>query len=95
MAFQALINLHSDQLRVSGVLNFNTITMVWKDSLPLLARISHLRFDLSGVTFCNSAAFALLVEWKRWARENQKDISFENIPLQLQSILNVCGIAKF
>ena len=81
------------RLIVSGDLNFLTVPIVWEHSLPLLSTSQELNFDLEKITFSNSAALALLIEWIKYAKKNQKKIQFHHIPPQLTSIINAAGVS--
>lgn len=82
-------------LMVSGNLNFLTVPEVWQLSLPLLRDLKELRFDLEKVNSSDSAGLALLVEWMKYAKENQKKISFYHIPSQLDAIIKAAGVGMF
>lgn len=86
--------LTDDCLTVSGELNFATVVHLWNESLPLLAKHQVLQIDLSRVTSANSAALALLLEWLKYARDEKKTITFQNMPPQIQSIASMAGIDK-
>lgn len=79
---------------VSGELNFTTVAKLWKESLPRLSGYSALNFDLAKVTSSNSAGAALLLEWLKYAKQENKPIQFNNIPAHLSSILSVSGISN-
>lgn len=94
MTSYAEITENNGCLLVSGNLDFSTVTKLWDASSVLLSQASSLKFDLSKVSFVNSAGLALLLEWQRYARKHNKPISFSNMPLQLSSIAAVAGIQK-
>lgn len=48
--------------------------------------------DLEGVERADSAGVALLVKWQRDARQQQRTISFQNIPPQMLAIARVSGV---
>ncbi len=79
---------------VSGELNFTTVPKLWKDSLPRLSGYSILNFDLAKVTSSDSAGVALLLEWLKYAKQENKPIQFTNIPAHLSSILSVSGVTQ-
>ncbi len=93
MSKAAIIADEKGQLIVSGELNFATIVGLWKQSLPLLTNRSPIDIDLSQVTLSNSAGIALLIEWLKYAKQNNKAITFHGISAQLQSIAAVAGVA--
>ncbi len=80
------------RLTVSGELNFETVTTLWKQSLLFLAKYPVIHIDLSKVTTSNSAGLALLVEWLKYGKREKKTIHFSGIPLQLQSIAEVANV---
>jgi phospholipid transport system transporter-binding protein len=89
-----MIEYKKDFFVISGELNFTTAVKLWDESLALMAKVSQLNFDFTAVTNSNSAGIALLLEWVKYAKLQQKSIRFNNIPKQLQSIITVSGIAK-
>jgi phospholipid transport system transporter-binding protein len=91
---QASIHCEKDRLQVAGEINFVTAVSLWQESLPLLAKSNELIFNFSQVTTSNSAALALLLEWLKYAKQNNKSISFEQLPEQLVSIAKVAGLTN-
>lgn len=79
-------------LMVSGTLNFQTIVALWKQSLPLLAKHASININLSQVTTSNSAGLALLIEWLKYGKRENKTVTFSNVPTQIQAIASVAGI---
>jgi phospholipid transport system transporter-binding protein len=88
----ATLQLQQNKLCVIGALNFVTVVKLWRESLPTLAPLSALQFDLAQVTSSNSAGVSLLLEWVKYAKQSGKTIEFKNIPAQLLSIIKVSGI---
>lgn len=91
---KALATLRGEhnQLIVSGVLNFETVMAVWKQSIVLLANYAHVDINLANVTAANSASLALLVEWLKYGKQENKKITFSGMPSALQSIAKVVGL---
>ncbi len=83
---------NNGKLILSGELNFETIVALWKQSLPLLAKHSQIEIDLSKVTASNSGGLALLLEWLKLGKRENKTIRFSGMPDQLKSIAHVAGI---
>jgi phospholipid transport system transporter-binding protein len=81
-------------LLVSGELNFDTVSDLLNNSLPLLAKHPQLFIDLSQVTTVNSASLALLLEWLKYAKRNNKPIIFKGISTQLRSIADIAGVTE-
>lgn len=86
------IDGEGNQFFVSGDLNFSTVEKLWKESLPLLAPLSELTFDLSKVTSANSAGITLLIEWFKYAQREKKSISFINLPASMMSLAVIAGV---
>jgi len=92
MKAAATIIDEKNRLVVSGELNFETIVALWKQSLPLLARYPRIDIDLSKVTASNSAGLALLLEWLKYGKRQNKVVTFSEMPAQLRSIASVAGV---
>lgn len=58
----------------------------------LFAGKDELTIDLEGVERADSAGVALLVWWQREAHQQQRVISFQNIPPQMLAIARVSGV---
>jgi len=78
--------------QVSGDLNFNSVTGLWRGMSEMFESTAPLCLDLANVTRSDSAGLALLIEWLREARRKNKPLSFINIPLQMQAVANSCGV---
>jgi phospholipid transport system transporter-binding protein len=50
--------------------------------------------DLSGVTEVDSAAVSLLLEWRRAALRRNGQITFVNLPGNLQSLAQLYGVTE-
>ena len=94
MTSLASISDKNGSLVISGELNFKTVMKLWKDSQSLLGKFAALHFDLGEVTSSNSAGVALLLEWVKYAKRNNKPIDFSNVPIQLNSIMAVSGLSQ-
>src|SRR5947207_12604822 len=85
----------NDQCFIAGDLDFSTVEKLWKESLPLLASMHHLTFDLSKVSFANSAGITLLIEWVKYAKHERKTISFAHVPASMMSLAAISGVDGF
>jgi phospholipid transport system transporter-binding protein len=50
--------------------------------------------DLSGVTEVDSSALSLLLEWRREAARNGREIRFRNLPASMKSLAELYGITE-
>jgi phospholipid transport system transporter-binding protein len=75
--------------RVDGVLDFETVPEIFRQSLACFVAHGDIVVDLSGVTRTNSAGLALLLEWRRYAHESARTISFRNAPAALRNLARV------
>lgn len=50
--------------------------------------------DLSGVTEVDSSALSLLLEWRREAARNGREIRFRNLPASMKSLAELYGISE-
>ncbi|WP_455221887.1 STAS domain-containing protein [Kaarinaea lacus] len=90
----SLDKVDEGHFKISGVLNFETVPMVWQKSQSLFRGCASLAIDFAEVTHSNSAGLALLTEWMRLARANNQTIVFHHIPTQMQEIARVSGVAQ-
>ncbi len=93
MTGPAAIEKKQHQIIVSGELNFSTVPDLQKKSELLFEDEKTLDIDLSGITGSNSAGLALLIEWIRYSKKQNKPISLHHIPEQLMSIAKVSGVS--
>jgi phospholipid transport system transporter-binding protein len=50
--------------------------------------------DLSGVTDVDSSALSLLLEWRREAIRNGREILYRNLPASLKSLADLYGVTE-
>lgn len=89
----AKIILKQDLLVVTGELTFATVAALLEASKPLLARLSVWNWDFSQVTLCDSAGFVLFLEWKKWAKHQNKPLQFSHLPPQAKAIAAAVGLS--
>lgn len=63
-----------------GRLDFDTVPAVFAETERLFAGRGDVHIDLSGVDCCNSAALALLLEWRAEAGRRRRRIGFRKLP---------------
>ncbi len=85
---KAQINGSSGAFQISGELSFNTVNALLAESKVTLFGSSSERLDLelADVSRADSAGLALLIQWMRMAREQNKTIQFHHLPEQLLAI---------
>ena len=72
---------------IPGILA-NTAEFAARPDLPQTIRI-----DFAAVTGVDSAAVALLLEWRRMAQARGKTLVFENLPPNLLALASLYGVA--
>jgi phospholipid transport system transporter-binding protein len=77
---------------LKGVLDFQTVPVIRQHGLSLFSEAPSLVLDLQGVSRSDSAGLALLIEWMRFARSQNKPISYINIPPQMLAIAHASGL---
>jgi phospholipid transport system transporter-binding protein len=50
--------------------------------------------DLAGVTEVDSTALSLLLEWRREAIRNGRDVRFRNLPASMKSLAELYGVTE-
>ena len=83
-------------LALTGALSFETIPTVLEQSAEYAARTDlpdRLTIDFAGITGVDSAAVALLLEWRRQAAQRNKRLDFINLPANLLALAELYGVA--
>jgi ABC-type transporter Mla MlaB component len=89
----AQINIKQDTLFVEGEMTFSTVAALLEASKPLLAKLNAWNWNFSQVTTCDSAGCALLLEWQKWAKHQNKPLQFSQLPLQAKAIAAAAGLS--
>jgi phospholipid transport system transporter-binding protein len=82
-------------LALDGALSFETIPDVLRASEEYAARPDlpdRLTIDLAGIDAVDSAAVALLLEWRRQAGRRGKTLQFVNLPENLIELARLYGV---
>ncbi len=81
-----------NRFKVGGKLDFETVPELLEQTLVYFKTGANLRIDFTDVVKANSAAMALLIEWKSLATSNDCKIAYDNIPNQIERLASVCGV---
>ena len=77
------------EFRVSGVIDFDSVPDMLRESVARFGEQGDIVLDLSGVTRANSAGLALLIEWQRLARRPGRTLTIRNAPASLRNLARV------
>ncbi len=89
---KAELSAVDENIRISGVLNFETVPGLMKQAEQLFKNRNQINVDLADVTDSNSAGLALLLEMIRTIKMQNKMINFKNLPEQIDIMANAYGI---
>ena len=84
-------------LPLEGGLTFETIPTVLQETAQYAARPDlpeRLTIDFARVTTVDSAAVALLLDWRRMAARRGKTLLFVNLPANLLALAELYGVAE-
>lgn len=90
--FSAELSQVDNNVRISGVLNFETVPVLMKQAEQLFGKLDKVSVDLAEVSDSNSAGLAMLVEMQRIIKMQKKSIDFKNLPEQITIIATAYGI---
>ena len=79
-------------MSVSGELSFATVAAALPVGANLIRTGAAVCFDVSAVSRGDSAGVALLLEWRRVARERGSDVRFEGAGEQLLTIARTSNL---
>ena len=86
-----------EKFALEGELSFKTIPEVLARSAEYAARNDipdKLTIDFSAITGVDSAAVALLLDWRRMASSKGKTLVFLNLPANLLALAELYGVAE-
>lgn len=86
------VTARDGSIALAGALIFDTVPEALARSLALLPASGDLRFDLGGVTHADSAALALIVEWRRTAERRGVALELRSPPPQLRALAAATGL---
>lgn len=89
--FNVSVNAN-DELCISGRIDLNNVTAACAQGSGLIDTLSKVTVNLSGLTDADSSILALMVEWIRSAKKQNKDIIFNNSPQFLLDLGRVSGL---
>jgi ABC-type transporter Mla MlaB component len=82
------------RFRIDGMLDFDTVPLLMKQARQLFASVSDsVQVDFAGVTGCNSAGLALLLEMAREMKRQNKSIQFLNMPKHIRTFAEAYAVA--
>ncbi len=87
-----LTRLSECQYDVTGVLDFDTVPKILKQSEAFIGYDGTIEIDLAQVSKSNSAGLALLIEWKSLALSGGYNVVFSNVPEQIMRLAEVSKI---
>jgi len=76
---------------IDGDLTFSTIDKQTVKSFSFLKSAKDITIDLSHVTCTDSAGLALMIEWIKYAHDNNTHLHFKKIPEQLLTLAKLSG----
>ncbi len=92
MVVSQLIRISEGRFSLGGVLDFDTVPVILRESAPQFSGLRDVVVDLAEVSKANSAGMALLLEWRAKAQLNQTTVRFANLPDSIQKIAQVCDV---
>lgn len=84
--------LGGGRFALRGVLGYSTARTALENGVALFGDTKVIKVDLSAVTYADSAGLAVLIEWVSWAREQEREIRFFELPRQIRAIARICEI---
>jgi phospholipid transport system transporter-binding protein len=78
--------------RVSGSLNFATVTRLLAEGTSAIHAGRAAVIDLGGVTASDSSGLALLIEWLSVAKEFGHSLRYANVPAQLHQLARLSEV---
>lgn len=89
--FEMSVN-SKQELCVSGRIDLTNVAQACSVGEKLIDSLSRVQVDLSGIVYADSSSLAMLIEFIRCAKQQQKDVVFYNMPQFMLDLGRVCGL---
>jgi phospholipid transport system transporter-binding protein len=94
MQKQAELIFNADVFQVKGDINFANVMSLREQSLTHFNHRPVLSFDFAEVKSSDSSGLALVIEWVKLGKKNNKQIRLLHVPEDLMSIAKAAGLAE-
>lgn len=92
MEKQAKVMFENQTFFIQGKLEFSNVMDLYAMNKDELEKSTQLAFDFSDVKSSDSSGLALIIEWIRYAKENNKPIVLKHVSEKLLSLAKVAGL---
>lgn len=82
------------RFQLAGELGFDTVARLLHAGERAFAPHPAVEVDMAGVTRCDSAAVALLLEWVRQAEARGARLAFRNLPGSIHAIASISDVEQ-
>ena len=90
----ALEDRGGGRFALGGEMNFESAERILRASEEPFEAHTQIEVDLSGVTDCDSAGLALLLEWVTWANHTVREIRFTGMPERIMAIARTTEVER-
>ena len=88
-----MIVCNEDRCAVDGPVTTENVVSLLAQGAERFTQPS-MTVDLAGVTEVDSSALSLLLEWRREAVRNGREIRYRNLPASLKSLAELYGVSE-
>ena len=81
--------------RLSGDLGFEAAADILQRGRAVFAGHAVVQVDLAGVSDADSAGLAVLLQWVREARREDRVLCFAHLPKRLADLARISGVSEF
>ena len=92
MSQPTLIDSGAGRFALAGELGFDTVTALLDQGARAFAPHAAVVVEMKGVTRCDSAAVALLLEWVRLTEARGATLAFRDLPASLAAIASISDV---
>ena len=86
------ITFKDNQFFIAGELNFFNVMSLFQKSLPQLQQYRELHFNFSELKSSDSGGLALIMEWIKFAKQQNKAIYFTHLSKDILSLAKAAGL---
>ena len=89
------VRVDGDICHLDGIIDFTTAPALLNEVAGHFTKNGSVVIDFSAVSQANSAALALLLQWKDQAAEKGCTLNHQNLPESIQQLSEICQVSTF
>lgn len=91
---EALVERAEGGFSLNGSLTRENVAKIWAQGVEKFVGSTRIDLNLAGVSMCDTAGVAMLVDWLRVTRSSGQELFFHGAPAQMLAIARVSDLVQ-